>query len=88
MFLDVVEAEEDTSAPAGCPNKINPYHECTEYCYEKYGEPRKVPNTFMCRYGVTTIFLQKPKVDPHEVVKNLTLPPNWKVVNDSKTYKK
>ncbi|XP_065909601.1 polyglutamine-binding protein 1-like [Dysidea avara] len=62
------DVEEDTSAPTGCPNKINPYHECTEYCYDKYGEPRK-----------------KPKVDPHEVVKNLSLPPNWKVVNDSKT---
>lgn len=56
-ILDVVEAEEDISAPTGCPNKINPYHECTEYCYEKYGEPRKVPNTFMCRHDVTTICL-------------------------------
>lgn len=67
-IISKTDVEEAEQPPQGCPNKKNPYHECTEYCHQKYGEPRK-----------------KAKVDPHEVVKRLTLPLNWKILNDSKT---
>jgi len=49
MLFQCLDVEvEDTSAPKGCPNKINPFHECTEYCYEKYNEPRKVSYIRKC----------------------------------------
>lgn len=28
----------------GCPNKVNLYHDCSEYCYEKYGEGADAPS--------------------------------------------
>lgn len=28
----------------GCPNKVNLYHDCTEYCREKYGEGKDAPS--------------------------------------------
>lgn len=28
----------------GCPNKVNIYHDCTEYCEERYGKGDEVPS--------------------------------------------
>lgn len=28
-----------------CPNKSNPYHECTDYCKERWGGASKTPTT-------------------------------------------
>lgn len=28
----------------GCPNKVNLFHDCTEYCQEKYGHGQEVPS--------------------------------------------
>lgn len=28
----------------GCPNKVNVYHDCTEFCEEKYGKGNEIPS--------------------------------------------
>lgn len=32
------------SSVIGCPNKVNIYHDCTEYCQERYGKGKVCPS--------------------------------------------
>ena len=51
------------------PNRSNPYHECTKYCFEKFGIKKFQPNPVMEKRRIRML-----KIYP--------LPPNWIEVPD------
>ncbi|XP_019851959.1 PREDICTED: uncharacterized protein LOC100639908 isoform X2 [Amphimedon queenslandica] len=62
-------------SPSSCPNAVNPYHECTDYCRQRYGG------------GVaskpTATAPKLPKNEAPEAV--MLLPQDWLQVRDDKT---
>jgi polyglutamine-binding protein 1 len=58
---------------SNCPNQHNPYHECSKYCFEKYGYKKFQPNAVMEKRRIRML-----KIYP--------LPANWVEVPDLDTY--
>lgn len=55
-----------------CPNKKNPYHQCTDYCKNRYGMKKWNPQSDMIR-----------KRD--RMLRKYPLPPDWQEVADPET---
>ena len=55
-----------------CPNKKNPYHQCTDYCKNRYGMKKWNPLPDMIR-----------KRD--RMLRKYPLPPDWQEVPDPET---
>lgn len=47
--VPAVEDEPESLETIACPNKSNPYHECSEYCRKRYGKKEFTPDADMDR---------------------------------------
>ena len=82
----ILETQRETSS--SCPNMVNPYHECTDYCSQRYGggvasKPTtpKLPKVILIN-ALLYVSLSKQNEAPEAV---MLLPPDWIQVQDDKT---
>ncbi|KAK3585821.1 hypothetical protein CHS0354_038341 [Potamilus streckersoni] len=55
-----------------CPNKVNPYHECVDYCKQRWG---------MCKWEPDVDMIKR----RDRMLQKYPLPPGWKEVADPAT---
>lgn len=62
----------DSRAVPGCPNKWNIYHECTMFCFERWGDGIREPNS-------------SDEKKRRKMLKKYPLPKNWEEIYDPGT---